>query len=88
MQHLIVLGLILMSVTPALTAYLKRFWDKNPLWSNLAPIAYSAIGWIVDSLVVGIVPWSSNGWEILIVALGGAGMGKWGRDAFKYMKAA
>lgn len=88
MLHLIVLGLILMSVTPVLTGYLKQFWDKNPMWSNLAPLSYSVIGWVVDSLVVGIIPWSSGGLEILIVALGGASMGKWGRDAFKYMKAA
>lgn len=88
MQHLIILGLVLTPLTPILTSYLKRFWDKNPMWSNIAPMSYAVIAWMVDALVIGTVPWSGEGRVILITALGAVATGKWGRDALKYLKAA
>ena len=83
-QHLIILGLVLAGLTPAITAAVKKWILNNPALSSLMPAILTAIAWFGDSLIMGISPFGEAGLAMLVAALTGSLAGAKGRDVYKH----
>ena len=89
--NLILLGSILMIVTPFITAQVKTWLKKTSITDEMrklvtafSPVVYSGIAWIIDTLLIGINPFNSEGLTVFLITLTGSLVGAKGRDILKY----
>jgi hypothetical protein len=82
----ILLGLILVALTPIITAAVKKYAINNKALSAVMPLILTAVVWLGDALLTGINPFSDPGMmDGLLVLLAGSLSGAKVRDVYKHL---
>lgn len=80
----IILGLILVALTPIIIAAVKKYAVNNKILSALMPLILTSVVWVGDTLIAGIGLGSDAALEGLVILLAGSLAGAKGRDIFKH----
>ena len=75
MTTLMILALVVALLTPPLTELVKKYATKNKIVLALSPGIYGVITWLLDTLVLGISPFSDQGMAILYALVGAGAIG-------------